>query len=386
MKKYNKISIFAHVDAPGFPEEFIDFVVKNQTARKIVFIKFPFFLSKEKSVICEEYYNRKVIINKKSLLKFRQPELLSYIKDFFYAIYYGYKYCDNSDLFIGTNNLLVLAGLILKKIIKIKIIIYQIVDFSPKRFKNNVINEIFYSVDRLCCYNANYIWPLDKKIIEARIEYRYLNPRKITKWYAVSFGNHSFSLKDRFKIKASPKKLVYLGGLFKYKGAQLFIQIIEKLKNEYPHIALQIIGKGDMDTELQNEINKKNLNNNIKLLGYIEDNNKVNDILLESGIALAPYNPDPISISYFADMGKVKVYLGCGLPVIITRVPPIHKVIEETKSGLIGEYDPDDFAKKISFLIDNPDIYSTYRKNSFDLGLKFDWNILIEKALNEMEG
>jgi len=69
---------------------------------------------------------------------------------------------------------------------------------------------------------------------------------------------------------------------------------------------------------------KYNLDNYFKIYGSINNHITIEKILMSCGIAIAPYSSiDKNNFSFYADPGKVKFYLGCGLPIVITDVPPI---------------------------------------------------------------
>ena len=100
------------------------------------------------------------------------------------------------------------------------------------------------------------------------------------------------------------------------------------------------------------------------------------------GIAIAPYSSiDKNNFSFYADPGKVKFYLGCGLPIVITDVPLIAKDIEKNQSGLIAEYNSVDFCNKIIFILNN---YDLFKRNAIKFGKEFDWNVIFRKSLKEI--
>jgi glycosyltransferase involved in cell wall biosynthesis len=112
--------------------------------------------------------------------------------------------------------------------------------------------------------------------------------------------------------------------------------------------------------------------------GRVDDHRIVESMLFECGIAIAPYFPDDKnSFSYYADPGKIKVYLGCGLPIVITDVPPIAKELYRTKAGLISEYDVSDMADKIQEIW-NEKNYLIFREHSKKLGMQFSWKNIFD--------
>ena len=109
----------------------------------------------------------------------------------------------------------------------------------------------------------------------------------------------------------------------------------------------------------------------------------VEKILLKCSLAIAPYNPnDKNSFSFYADPGKVKVYLGCGLPIVITKVPEIYKTIVKEKAGVTANYGAKDFADKITDILGN---IEEYRGNARKLGLGYSWDSIFTNAFGSMK-
>ena len=116
-------------------------------------------------------------------------------------------------------------------------------------------------------------------------------------------------------------------------------------------------------------------------MGYIKDHKDVEKILSKSTVAVATYKPDPESFTYFADPGKIKNYLACGLPVFLTDVPSIAKKLEKEKCGIICSYNEVDVGKKIINLLSDKKKLDLYSTNAKKFAKDFDWNIIFEKAL-----
>lgn len=56
------------------------------------------------------------------------------IRDFFSVLYCGFVFGRKYDFFIGFESINALAGIILRKLGKVKTVIYYVSDYSPKRF------------------------------------------------------------------------------------------------------------------------------------------------------------------------------------------------------------------------------------------------------------
>ncbi len=154
------------------------------------------------------------------------------------------------------------------------------------------------------------------------------------------------------------------------------------MKRGHHAIRLVCIGDGDRD-ELRAAARAAGVADRLVLQGGIADHAAVEQILLRGGVAIAPYQPEENSFSYFADPGKIKVYLGCGLPVVLTAVPPIARLLTARGAGLVARYQAEDFADQIEQVID-PARYPDFQRQAVDLGREFQWPRICDEAMRDL--
>ncbi len=376
--KQFKFTIYAHYSATGATEALRDWLIKNK-AGELVYLAFPFGDTKDRFIRIDIYKNGIPANQKKSIIRFNRPEVLSYLKDFIYGLIYGIRFCKNSDFFFGGDNLLSTIGICLKFLRCVKKTVYYMIDYTPLRYKNTLLNSLYYSFDRIASYKCDMVWALNENMINGRHRDGKLDKEKVN-WLEIPFGNHS--TESNFKIVNNKNWIVYMGEIVQNKGAELFIPIAEKLISKNIKFKFVIIGGGCFLEEIKKEIEKKGIQDYFKIYGYIEDFKEVNKILLECGIGIAPYYPyDKNSFTYYADPGKIKSYLGSGLPVVLTDVPPIAGLIQKNMAGLRAGYSDEDFALKIIRILDN---YDEYRKKAFEMGLLFNWGTIFTNAFEKL--
>ncbi len=379
----SKISIFAHFSATGATEELRDWLI-GLRIRELVYIAFPFGAGPGKDgkkIKVFIYRNGEPAGARKSLFGFSRPEIISYIKDFFYSLFYGLFFCSGSDILFCGDNLLSVSGNMLKTFGLVKKTVYYMIDYTPARYKNRFINGLYYFLDRTASYGSDAVWPLCERTIGGRFDDGRLAEDRV-KWYAVPYGNHSAGTAG--KLRHDMNSIVYMGGIEKNKGAELIIEIGKFLRDKNSGIRLTVIGGGTGVKEFREKLTAHGLENVIDYKGYIEKFDDVLDILIKCGIAIAPYYPfDKNSFTYYADPGKIKTYLGAGLPIVLTAVPPIYRTIEENGAGLISEYDAASFGKKIIEIREN---YGSFEKNAMTLGRRYDWDEILSEAFGRLGG
>lgn len=376
--KGKKISILAHGAGTGNAEELRDWLIALKV-RSVVYITFPFGMSPQKEIITELYEHGKLIRTKRSLIRFKNPVLFSYLKDLFYSFYYCMKYCRHSDVLVGSDNLLSLAAVWMRKPARIKKIVYNMIDYTPVRYSNKAVDNLYYAMDRAASYGSDVVWPVNERTIGGRFDHKKLDPNRVN-WIVVPYGNHASRIKLPSKVNRD--HICYMGGLLKTKGAELFIPIAEELLRRKKKFKFVIIGGGEYGSELKEEIKRRKWSRYMEVLGYIEDHDRVQDIISRCGVALAPYYPeDKNNFSYYADAGKLKTYLGCGIPIVLTDVPPFGKTLVKKGAGLFAKYDPIDIADKIAKVLSKQ---GDFRKKAVELGKEYDWDLVLTKAFADL--
>ncbi len=152
-------------------------------------------------------------------------------------------------------------------------------------------------------------------------------------------------------------RIVTTGRLVEKKGIEYGIRAVAKLATVNRNIEYSIIGDGPLKEDLQQLIEQLGVGDLVKLLGR-KQQQEVIEILDNSHIFIAP--------SVTGEDGNqegipnvLKEAMAMGLPVISTYHSGIPELIEDGISGfLVPERDADTLAEKLSYLIENPEVWS----------------------------
>lgn len=170
-------------------------------------------------------------------------------------------------------------------------------------------------------------------------------------------GNYSKNELEEFLGEILDKKYILLtsGRLVKRKGVAWFIEFV------MPNLPLNIIyvvaGDGPDKHNIEDAINKKNLQKRVKLLGYISDKHR--DLLLNTcDIFIQP------NIRVEGDVEGFGISVieasSCGLPVIASNIEGLKDAIKDNQNGfLIESGDEKGYREKIMDLLQS----ETYRKD-----------------------
>lgn len=346
--------------------------------RTIVYIENPFPFADDKRSFMTTYENG-VIKSERSTFKFFGPSVFFYILSVIFTAYLVITSRKRFDICIALDNLNTFSVILLRKLNIIRKLVFYTIDYNPVRFKNYLLNKAYHLIDRIACYNCDKIWVLSKRMIIARANAGIDQRRSAASLILPMWADLS-----RIKIlpitKINKKNLIFLGHLRESKGVQLVLDSMPEIIKKVPEVKFIVIGGGKSRNDLKRQAKRLGIANYVEFKGFLKDQEDVEKLLCESAIGVAPYVPDERNYAYFTDPGKPKLYLGCGLPVIITKVPEIAEVIQKKKAGFAISYSTKEFSNKALLLLTKNNLYSEYRSNAIKLSKSYDTNNLINNA------
>ena len=157
----------------------------------------------------------------------------------------------------------------------------------------------------------------------------------------------------------------------------MVIKNIPKIVKKIPDFKFKIIGEGRYKDSLVSLVRKLSVGKYCNFMGRI-DNKDMEKEIAKSAVAIAPYLNTPDSYTYYADPGKVKTYLACGVPVLVTDLPWNAKEIEKNKCGLIIRDDGSDLVEKLMFFM-KPKVNKEFRENAVEYSKDFDYEKIFSK-------
>jgi glycosyltransferase involved in cell wall biosynthesis len=363
----------------GPPQEVRDFFLNK--VKRIYYIEHPFPYANDhrSSMIIYENGVLKKQIFTPSLIG---PQILFYLFDVFITFYFLLLAKTKFDLCIALDNLNTVSAIPFKKLGLIKKLVFYTIDYAPERFENKILNDIYHFLDRLACYNVDKIWILSERMITARKKNK-VDIKKSAKSVLLPMGAALKRIKTLPINKINRYNIVFVGHLLEKQGIQLVLETLPKIVTIIPNLKFIIIGQGIYESDLKLITKRLKINKYVEFMGFVKDHKTVENILCKSAIGIAPYLPSPNNATFYTDPGKPKLYLGCGLPVIITNVPAISSIIHSKKAGMIVNYNMESVTKTLIKLLSNDKLYKEYRENAIKLSKNYDTDSLIGKALEK---
>ena len=191
--------------------------------------------------------------------------------------------------------------------------------------------------NRIILYSKNLIkeWNLEKYKDKILIAHEHL----------IDFSK--FEIKK--KLSERNNLVDYIGRLSKEKGVLNFVRAIPEILKERNDMEFLIGGDGQLRDEIEKYVSENNLNNKVKLVGWIPHGN-LPDYLNKSKLVVLP--------SYTEGLPNVMLEaMACGTPVLATPVGAIPDVITDGEMGFIMENNsPECIAENVIRVLEHPDL------------------------------
>ncbi len=189
---------------------------------------------------------------------------------------------------------------------------------------------------------------------------------------------HNITKHELFLKIKNRKVIIYQGTINVGRGIEQTIQSMQFIENA----VFLIIGDGDIVSELYQLTDKLKLNDKVIFLEkisfkYLYNYTKFADI----GISLE----ENIGLNYYYALpNKLFDYIRAEVPVLVSRLPEIEKIVKTYDIGcFIKNHNPKHIAEKINFMLHSPDKMQDWKTNLKKASAAFCWENE-EKVLKEM--
>lgn len=308
------------------------------------------------------------------------------LRDFFSVIDFCLRDKSRYDFFIGFEAVNALAGILMRKFGFINKVIYYVSDYSPQRYPQKWFNDLYLWLDRFCSMRTDYIWDVSKAMHKARIKAG-LNPKKSAPVIHVPNALYPNQITSLPGNKIKPYSLVFMGTLGVENGPDLAIAALPAILQKFPKTELHIIGGREDDiNRLKSLARRLKIKGRITFHGFISDREEISKTIRYFYLALAPYRAIAGSPRWYGDATKIRAYLGAGLPVITTHVPPLGKEVTRKGAAIIARDDTEKLAEAVIKVFSDRRLYLSLRKKAKEFAKSNTWENEFTKAFEKIEG
>ncbi len=307
------------------------------------------------------------------------------LRDLFSVFHAGFWTREPYDVFIGMEAINTMAGLLLKKLGKVKRVVYYVSEYSPRRYGQTLFNSVYVWMDQFCVRYADTTWDTTPAILEGR-KVAGLSEQLTRKIIDVPNGVFPWQIHIRPVTERIPDSLVFMGILTPDMGADLAIRALALVRRKKPKATLHVIGGVSEDIERLKKLSAKlGIGSTVIFHGFLDPKKEMTTIMSKCQIGIAPYRDIAYSRRKYGDPGKIRQYHACGLPVVTTRVTWYGRYMAKLGAGVLAKDTPSDLATKIVDLLTNQKAYQTMARKAANIGRANTWDKTYKQAVDALK-
>ncbi len=287
-----------------------------------------------------------------------------------------------ADAWIAFNNLLCARGLLERRVGRAGKVVYWAVDFVPDRFGvGSPLTRAYDAIDNRCCRRVDLRVELSKQALAGRDARHGLSVEEGAPRAIAPVG----AWVDRVPVVPSDgwksRRVIFIGHLVERMGLDTVLEAMTLLAERNVEVTADIAGHGPLEEYLRRETARRGLNDRLRFHGFISDHRRLESLLSEAAVALAPYSTRVESFTRYADPSKLKSYLAAGLPILLTDVPPNAEDLAKHAGAQVLADHPAAFAEAIQRTLEDPAAWQRRRLAARHYARQFDWHAIVGNIL-----
>lgn len=380
--RFAKALLISHITDLAGPSEALENYLRHRSDVLGV-IYHPFHYCSDRRSLARKYVSGRLALDKRQG-GWALPNLLTYFKDALFTLLFFLRLGGRYSDCVACDPLNAVVAIVLKKIGLIDRVIFYTIDWMPGRFANPVLNAVYHALDRFCVRHCDAAWNISPRIVEVRRSQGLPDARNVL--VPVGVDLEKIALPD--KSDRTPRDLVLLGALSPSKGVDLVIEAWPRLLSRFPDLRLHVIGKTpnnaieDGVVYAPYEARLRELGESVTLHGVM-NHDKVLETLPRFDISLALYRPTDNNLSRWADPSRVKDYLACSLPVVITDVPEIAKDVAAEGAGLVADYTAEAVEAAVAAMVEAPDAWRAMGRAAVAYMERYRWSAIFDASFEQ---
>lgn len=169
-------------------------------------------------------------------------------------------------------------------------------------------------------------------------------------------------------------RIGYFGRLKKYKSVEHLLRAMNKLREDYPQLHLDIIGDGDDKERLEALTAELALQDCVTFHGFIDEKQKA-PLLQKMNFVVNTSSKEGWGLT-------VVEANACGAPVVAADVPGLRDSVVDNETGLLYEFgNIDELIARMKVFLDSGETRDLFRIRALAWAARFDW----EHAATETE-
>jgi glycosyltransferase involved in cell wall biosynthesis len=177
--------------------------------------------------------------------------------------------------------------------------------------------------------------------------------------------------------------LICHGAIEERYGHDTMLQAVAALRSSIPGLRLRVTGDGSYQAEFLAQVQTLGLQNQVQYLGFVSLAQLAAE-LSRADVGMVAQKASPYS--HLVHTGKMYDYLAFGKPVIVSRLRAVQTYFDEDSLCFFAPGDPNDLARAILELFQQPGKRRTLVENSQKLYSQYKWEKQKEVYLSVYRG
>ena len=190
---------------------------------------------------------------------------------------------------------------------------------QPSKIKLRLLATVYRHL-----YKKFALVAVSKEVLECQRSFNLVGKSQIQRLIENKIDTKKFKPAAKAERNNDRLTIVYVARLSEVKGHKTLIEAVEQL-NSSINLQVQLIGGGEMQEEIQELIDSRNLNDVISVLGDI---NEVGIYLKEADIAAFPSYREGLPLALLEKMASA-------LPVVVSDIPELKSIVRDNENGLL---------------------------------------------------
>ena len=235
-------------------------------------------------------------------------------------------------------------------------------------------------MDKFCYKYSDYNWDISSEMLLEKNKY-FINNEKILKnllQKTINVPVGIWNIKNSYRSLSKKIKFIYIGHFVKRSGIFEQITFIDYLKKDGIDAHLTMIGGGDIIEVVKDKVNKLKLQNDIKIINWIDKKN-LYKYIENSHFAFALYHND--IMTKFCFPTKIIDYISVSTPVLTNHNNYLGEIVSKSGAGFeINSYE--DLKKILISMKSDKLLYQECLNKTHELSKNYLWNNIFAKAYN----
>jgi len=186
--------------------------------------------------------------------------------------------------------------------------------------------------------------------------------------------DHDLYTPDR-SAEPVPGRILYLGRVKRYKGIDLILHALVRLRREIPEAHLVVVGQGDDLPRLHRLTDRLGLGDAVTFHGFVDTKTKV-DLLRKATVMVTPSPKEGWGVTTIEGNA-------CGTPVVASDAPGLRDAVRDGETGFLFPYgDVEALADHARRLLLDGDLRRRFSEAAISWAGRFRWESSAEETLH----